>query len=250
VSDIDPDAQEFFDRVTTAGGTLSATEKTAINTLVKQMKLDGIWTKMKAIYPMVGASAAACAQNLKSSSFTGAFSAGWTFASTGVTPNGTSAEMTTSLVFPSAEKNDASLGVYQNTNILTYSGCAIGNLGATGPMSLFISSGGSLYGYINDNQNVLFANSTELGFYHIERISSSQVNFFKNGADLGTNPKSSTVSATIETTPIKLANGGFAPQYSKNRIAFAFIGNSLTSSLQNNFYTAVQAFQTTLSRQV
>ena len=50
---------------------------------------------MKAIYPMVGASAAACAQNLKSSSFTGTFTSGWTFASSGVTPNGTSAYFNT-----------------------------------------------------------------------------------------------------------------------------------------------------------
>jgi hypothetical protein len=104
--------------------------------------------------------------------------------------------------------------------------------------------------YVNDNKNVTSANATQLGFYHIERISSSQVNFFKNGADLGTNPKSSTVSATIETTQIKLGTGGFVPQPSANRIAFAFIGNSLTSSLQNAFYTAIQAFQTTLSRAV
>jgi len=72
---IDPDAAAFFARVTAAGGTLSATEQTAVNTLVVQMKADGIWTAMKAIYPMVGASAAACAQNLKSSSFTGTFQA-------------------------------------------------------------------------------------------------------------------------------------------------------------------------------
>ena len=65
---VDPDAAAFFARVTAAGGTLSATEQTAVNTLVVTMKADGTWTPMKAIYPMVGASAAACAQNLKSSS--------------------------------------------------------------------------------------------------------------------------------------------------------------------------------------
>ena len=93
----DPDAQSFFDRVTAAGGSLTTTEKNAVNQLVLDMKSAGIWTAMKAIYPMVGASAAACAQNLKSSSFTGTFSSGWTFASTGATPNGTSAYMDTGL---------------------------------------------------------------------------------------------------------------------------------------------------------
>ena len=69
----DPDAQAFFDRVTAEGGTLSATEKAAVDKLVKQMKIDGTWTPMKAIYPMVGASSAACSRNLKSDDFNGTF---------------------------------------------------------------------------------------------------------------------------------------------------------------------------------
>jgi hypothetical protein len=89
----DTDAQAFFDRVTTAGGTLSATEQNAVNTLVVGMKADGIWTKMKAIYPMVGASAAACAQNLKSASFTGTLYGANTFSSNGLITNGTNSAM-------------------------------------------------------------------------------------------------------------------------------------------------------------
>jgi hypothetical protein len=246
---VDKDVQAFFDRVAAAGGVLSSDEETAISTLVTDLKAYGIWSKMKAIYPMVGASAAACRQNLRSSNFTGTFTSGWTFASTGVTPNGSSAYMATGLVYPILEKNDASVGVYQNTNI-SDNGCSIGNLGIIGPICLFVRAPNVFYGYVNDNKNINQSNNTNQGFYHIERISSSQVNFFKNGSDLGTNPKSSTVSATIETTEIQLGNGGFSPQYSRNRIAFAFVGNSLTSTLQNSFYTAVQNFQTTLNRQV
>ncbi len=48
----DTDAQAFFDRVTTAGGSLSNTEKTAVNQLVLDMKSYSIWSKMKAIYPL------------------------------------------------------------------------------------------------------------------------------------------------------------------------------------------------------
>jgi hypothetical protein len=91
----DTDAIAFINRVNAAGGTLSYTEMMAVNQLVIDLKAAGLWTSMKAIYPMVGASAAACAQNLVSSSFTGTFTSGWTFASTGVTPNGTSAYMDT-----------------------------------------------------------------------------------------------------------------------------------------------------------
>ena len=82
------------------------------------MKSDNIWGNMQAIYPMVGASAAACAQNLKSSGFTGTFSAGWTFSSTGVLPNGTSAYMDTGFA-PFANWNLSSQHItfYSRTNL-------------------------------------------------------------------------------------------------------------------------------------
>ena len=115
----DSDAQAFFDRVTTAGGSLSNTEKTAVNQLVLDMKSYSIWTKMKAIYPMVGASAAACAQNLKSSSFTGTFTSGWTFASTGVTSNGTSAYMNTNFIPSSHYTSNTNFGLFIYTSSTT-----------------------------------------------------------------------------------------------------------------------------------
>ena len=45
----DPDAQAFF----TASGLTGATNLTAINQLVIDLKGYGIWTKMKAIYPQI-----------------------------------------------------------------------------------------------------------------------------------------------------------------------------------------------------
>jgi len=81
ISGIDADWLAYYNRVIAAGGSLSTTEQNATKTLVADLKTAGIWSSMKAIYPMVGASAAACAQNLKSSSFTGTFTSGWTFSS-------------------------------------------------------------------------------------------------------------------------------------------------------------------------
>ena len=112
----DPDAQAFFNRVSSAEGTLSTTEKTAVNQLVLDMKSANIWTAMKAVYPMVGASAAACAQNLKSSSFTGTFTSGWTFASTGATPNGTSAYFNTTFASNLLSNGSTHMSYYSKTN--------------------------------------------------------------------------------------------------------------------------------------
>ena len=115
IASFDADAVAFFGRVTTAGGSLSATEKAAVNQLVLDLKANSLWTPMKAIYPMVGASAAACAQNLKSASFTGTFTSGWTFASTGVNGNGTSAYFNTTFN-PNTQLTftDSHISLYKN----------------------------------------------------------------------------------------------------------------------------------------
>lgn len=247
IGQIDADALAFFNRVTTAGGSLSATEQTAINTLVIQMKADGIWTKMKAIYPMVGASAAACSQNLKSSSFTGTFNGGITYASTGVQGNGTTGYMDTNLSSnTSLSLNNLSLNIYSRSNTNISSG-DIGDKNTTGFSGLFIRLTDALYGYLGDLNNITTSNTNSTGFYTISRLSSSQVYFYKNGTALGTNPKSSNSSSlNTGTIDIMRANG----QYSNREYAFASIGDGLTDTEASNFYTSVQAFNTTLSRQV
>jgi len=255
IGQVDADAQAFFDRVTTAGGSLSETEQTAVNTLVLQIKEDGIWTKMKAIYPMVGASAAACAQNLKSSSFTGSFSSGWTFASTGVTPNGTSAYMDTMLI-PSNELSsiNASIGYYGGSTG-TASGCVLG-AGDTSIGSYFeiypAYPGYGLFGDVFDGSGTYTANSNAGGFIFAYRnLSTTQKKHSIRGTitTLTENSKTGNINASLVLGARKL-NTSTIQQYSTRQHRFAFIGDGLTDTEASDLYTAVQAFQTSLSRQV
>jgi hypothetical protein len=254
----DPDAQAFFDRVTTAGGTLSTTEKTATNQLVLDMKSAGIWSSMKAVYPMVGASAAACAQNLKSSSFTSTFSSGWTFASTGVTPNGTSSYMNSNFV---ASTNGLS---YDNNHLSFYSRTSAqsgaiqfyemgsGNSAGSDNLSLFIRRNTDLAGYDSGDfatNRATFSNTNGQGFY-CGTAPTTTSKYFKNGT--------SQVSKSLSVKSVSNLNiyiGAFnennaTTYYSPRECAFASMGLGLTDTQASNFYTAVQAFQTTLSRNV
>jgi hypothetical protein len=250
----DPDANMFFNRVIAAGGTLSATEKIATNQLVLDMKINGIWSSMKAIYPMVGASAAACAQNLKSSSFTGTFSSGWTFASTGITPNGTSAYMNTNFLTNNLSQNNNAIGFYSRTNIIasqTEIGITAGIPGTINMGANYLNAGAfarnfnSLYGG--------FTNTDTRGFYTNCRILSTENKMYKNGSVLGT------ILANSETpnSTINIALGGEMQsgntsvfQFSSKELAFAFLSDGLDETQNINLYTIVQAFQTTLSRNV
>lgn len=74
----DPDVNAYFDRMYSAGGTCSGLEALAVNSLALELKEKGLWTKMVAVYPFAGSSAASNSQNLISSSFTGTFSGTWT----------------------------------------------------------------------------------------------------------------------------------------------------------------------------
>ena len=252
----DADAQAFFDRVTTAGGSLSATEKLAVNQLVLDMKSYSIWSKMKAIYPMVGASSAACAQNLKSSSFTGTFNGGVTYASTGVTFNGSTGYMNTN--FAPASNLTLSSGhnsVYLRTNLAISNTVAFGvEISTSQRMVLFPYAFG--VGWISD----LFDNSTSrissssgpsTGFIVASRASSSSHKLFRNSTQLA-----SSTSATTGTLPtLNYYIGGFNANgtpsfFSTNQIAFYSLGDGLTDTEASNFYTAVNAFQVSLSRNV
>ena len=245
---IDPDAVAFFNRVTAAGGTLSATEKTAVDTLVKQMKADGTWTPMKAIYPMVGASAAACAQNLKSSSFTGTFTSGWTFASTGVTGNGTSAYMDTQLS-PNTTMNfnSQSYFIYKTTvQAATVSEFGVGD--PSNGVQLFLNNG---WNTINEFVfSGTFTSRTVAGAYILNRNNSNDKKLFVNGSLFETKT-SSAANYTLQNIWLGCRNNGGSGQFfTDTQTRFFSAGDGLTDTQASDFYTAVQAFQTTLSRQV
>jgi hypothetical protein len=124
---IDPAAQDFID----AAGITGDVQQQAINNLVKGLKADGIWSKMKAVYPFV-------TDNRNLLSYTEDFSnAFWTKNNTTVTantttaPNGTTTADTLSdgltnnfHYIPSANSlgvnGNNTLSIYAKANTLNY----------------------------------------------------------------------------------------------------------------------------------
>jgi hypothetical protein len=257
MSGFDADAQAFFDRVTTAGGSLSDTEKTAVNQLVLDLKGYSIWSKMKAIYPMVGASSAACAQNLKSSSFTGTFSGGWTYASTGVTPNGTTGFMNTGFVSNSnLTINNSSFSVYVRTSTMGATAqvdFGAGNAGAALPLNNLETNSGErrIFCYDYSSAYRYITTTDASGMWGQSRSgSNSWISFRRNTSSSETTTTSQSSLPNVANYIGAMNFGGTANSFSSREIAFAHCSESLSSTEFNNFYTAVQAFQTTLSRAI
>ena len=253
IASFDADAVAFFGRVTTAGGSLSATEKAAVNQLVLDLKANSLWTPMKAIYPMVGASAAACAQNLKSSSFTGTFTSGWTFASTGVTGNGTSAYMNTGYnpnLDADTTVNNFHHSVYINNGVV--GNCIQGCYNAAGgETDILPSYSGQLYAMINNTGGLGVANTTRVGHFIGSRYQSNSIQYYLSASQLLTTTSTPAASKNNLNYYIGLLNDNGTPTFGNaSRIALSTLGQGLSPTQASNFYTAVQAFQTTLSRQV
>jgi hypothetical protein len=242
----DADAQAFFNRVTTAGGSLTGTEKNAVNQLVLDLKSYSLWTKIDAAYPMVGSSSVACAQNLKSSSFTLTFSGGWVYNSSGIVPNGSNTFANT-FYNPNTNglQNDAHLSYYSKTNS-NGTEIEIGTQVGTVYSLLEIRTSGTTYPIINSAAFGSFADTDSRAFYLGNRTASNVMNGWRN------NIKLVTYTGASSTPPnnnlyIGALNGN--NYYTTKNCAYASIGKGFTDSEAANYYTAITTFQTALSRQ-
>lgn len=259
----DPDAQAFI----TAAAITDPTQQTAIDTLVKGMKADGLWTKMKAIYPFVGGTASAHKWNLKDprdldAAFRLVFNGGWTHSANGATPNGTNGYADTKLSPLSVlSQNSISGGVYVNsdapsgninrTDVLFGASASAGTGFSNGFYSLPIASSDSR-DYSRANTNLgpgtpSWANGK--AFFQIYRTSSTIFTARRNTTTV--NHQIGSVAPTANNIWLSGLNAaGVLTEQSSNRIALTYFGDGLTDTEAANLYTRVQAFQTALSRQV
>ena len=251
----DADASAFF----TAASITDTTQKSAVNQLVLDLKSYNIWAKMKALYPIVGGSAGSHAVNLKTpGTYNLTFSTGWTHASTGMTPASAYADTALAPSTAFSATDNKHLSYYSRTNAGTAgNSSSIGSdNGTTGFCRFSIRSAAannrnSVYGGTNGTATAT-AETDSRGFYQSSRSSSTASAFYKNGNNIATG--STTTGSTSQITQTLLIGGARSgasiTYYDNKECAFASIGDSLDATEAANFYTAVQAYQTTLSRNV
>jgi len=255
----DIDALAFISAATIT----DVTQKNAINTLVVDLKLNSLWAKMKAIYPFVGGTASQHKYNLKDprdldAAYRLVFSGGWTHSTTGAKPNGTTAYADTkfnlSTHLPNAvNSNHISLYIRENIDEFKVDMGIIG-LAGTG-VFLDIESRISnicYYGNLRANTAISFSNTDSRGLHINTRTSNTLQKAFINstlkGSDL--NSTSGTINGNISLgARNNLANVRY-DLFSSKQQAFATIGDGLTDAEATAFYNAVQAYQTTLNRQI
>jgi hypothetical protein len=256
---LDSDAAAFI----TAATLTDETQKTAVNDLVLDLKAAGLWTKMKAVYPIVGGTAASHKWNLKDprdldAAFRLNFIGGWTHSSTGATPNGSNGFANT-LLTPSTAgigQNNIHLSFYSRTNIAS-GGVSFGAKVYSVPSVELVMRLRDSSGYyaimLNSSANIYTLNpaSSSQGHFTMNRIVSNEVKMYRNGTVSVTaaNNSSGNLSRAIY---LSARNDGTNPtdSFDNRQCAFASIGDGLTDLESNLFYQIVEKFQAALSRNV
>jgi hypothetical protein len=255
----DADALAFI----TAASITDTTQKNAINQLVLDLKANNIWTKMIAVYPFVGGSASQHKFNLidprdLDAAYRLSFAGGWTHSYNGALPNGTTAYSNTFFI-PIDQLGTTPLHMSYYSRSNTNTGTDQIDIGCSQqPTQIhLLSAWYNASGY----SNVVARNSSNLtlldggattdsrGFYQVNKVGTTSklqrnANILDSETDNGTN---------AALYPIYIGawnNSGATNFYSNRECAFASIGAGLSDTEASNLYTAVQTFQTTLSRQV
>ena len=248
----DADAAAFF----TAASITDNTQKLAVNTLVLSLKSANIWTKMRALYPVIGGVASSHAVNLKQpGTFNLSFATGWTHSSTGMTPNGATyantfvnprsvTPTTNHLSFYSRTNNTSNLQVEMGVYDLDVTTNYINHIR---PASTYAAGSSSTFTTFTTTNN-------SLGFWIGTKRGNSDREVYLNGSsqttltttDAGLMPNAN-LYIGARNEPSSTPNINY---FSVKQCAFASIGDGLTDTDATNFYNAVQTFQTTLGRQV
>lgn len=247
----DSDTQAFL----TATGITDPTQAGALDTLVLALKSASVWTKMFAIYPFVGGSATKHKFNLKDPrDLDAAFRIVWngtlTHDANGVTSDGSSGYGDTKLqpssVIPS---NSGSAGVWIDDT----TGVNQVPLGVQTTTSVQITqiiphwSDGTSYPAMNGAQGAFSYSGS--GANLIQVVRTDGTNCFYQQATSRTSFTGS-YNAPTHLIYIGALNNAGSPAfyYSNNPIKFAYIGDTLTTTDTDNIYSAVAAYQSSLSR--
>ncbi len=247
----DPDAQAFI----TAAGITDATQKTAINTLVVDLKGYSIWSKMKAVYPFVGGTSSTHKFNLKDprdldAAYRLVFNGGWTHSNNGALPNGTNGYADTKFKPNVGTLNSNAIGYYIRTVNTSTTSDPI-NMGAFDSVtaaSLLRNTASAVTGRLNGN----FVNGSitgGTGLFSISRTASTTTNVYKNSTSVGSGNSGGTLSANNVFIG-DLNVSGFPYSAVNSQFAFAYMCDGLSGTEITNLYTAVQAFQVALARNI
>jgi hypothetical protein len=258
---LDPDATTYLNAVVAAGGTVDSTISAAVNTLFVDLKTNGLYSKLKVLYPFIGGSSGSNAINAVD---VGNFDIIWnnvgdlSFGISGVTTSSGSGYGDTQYN-PNIESSptDTSWGIYLTEGNFdgevysfgAYDGTSINN--HRKDTSTIVG----LYGYGLDR--ISLTSISDFNGSWISTINSGSTKTLthniSNTSTSGTTSGAATGTVALVNEPyylfvLNLFGSPYSGQYYYGTMMSFFSGDYLTSSEILTIDTIINAFQTSLGR--
>lgn len=246
---VDPDAAAFL----TATGISDTTISNAIHTLAISWKNAGLWYKTDIIYPMVGGTAATVVVNLRNTAtFQGVINGTVTVTANGAQGNGTTGYINTGYN-PITSSSPAGIGgnacFYSRTDVDSAAADIGGGFASNNGVTVGGRNTGSIVGKWGTGNNTTGAVANSLGFYGVNRNSSTEQIY--KGATLIASLDLAGMTTGASVYLLAANTNGVAGNFSTRQCAFFSIGGQeFTSQNWTDANSIVNTFQTTLGRNV
>lgn len=250
----DGDAQDYFSRVATAGGTVSTPASNAYNAFVVSAKANGYWSKLLEVHPYHSGSIAVARVKLKnypgtptSLTNTGSFVNGDVLANGGIQGGGTK-YFSTDINYTSITSGLGGLSFWVGDD---RSGAAdqwimgVGN-GSAPQMTLAHDAANTTGGRFGGTAIATIAGTTYTGFYHVERDTLSSLKVATNG--VVTAVSTTTVTAATRSALITTFAGNSSLPFTGKGFFSAFDDGSFSTTDIENFARDVATLMVALGR--
>lgn len=249
----------------------SSTIISALQTLETDLNTYSLLSKFDAIYPFVGGTADTCKYNfLDTGSYTLSYTGSFTYSNNGVAGDGSTAKANTSIPGTMLDPDIGNTTVYIRDNIVGGSSQASFpiEVGVNGDIynpnltqyyiNVYTSTGNNYFVHPCNNEtgqgngSVITATTSSQGCWTMSRTSNTSLKAYINGTQLGSTNTTSLAGRSYSTFTDNIELFGAKNAYSRRQVAWVSIGTSagLDDTETANLYTAIQTFQTALSRQI
>lgn len=223
----EPESVLLFTRMTT----ITPARAIIVDSLIKKLKADTCWTTYDAVYVLAAedSNQAKIEWTMQKTAYKITTVNSPTFTvNKGYASNGTSSFLKTGFVPSTATHsslNDIQTSIYCQTNVLESKfdfGCK-----TTAWLGLDLRDGGSCYIMTNDANFVSVANSTSIGYWQANRVSSSHAILYKNGVSFS--DKTSDNSNTTPNVEAYISSVNGDGNFSTKQYSIVTFGSSMSA---------------------
>jgi hypothetical protein len=228
-----------------------------LDKFIRDCKEAGIWSKLVLCIPFVGETLSAAIIDIKGNFVPSSvnYIAGDYTEATGLTGDGSTKYInlgaTPSGIFTA---NNCHLSAYVRTDNAQAGNRLLMGVSDATPHSYYIGSlvpASQVDARAGQTTTATGATALLKGFYHSQRIASTDLKLYRNGTQIATVSAATTgVPCTINMFAGAFNNNGAPAAYVNTPLSFVSVGTSMSAQEITDFYTIVQTLQTNLGRSV